>query len=111
MFLDVLHELECMEMRFQRSLKKNVRAEILAQLRKANWTYDQLRRIAKAIGFAIKRSHELVRQDLSELATVAVDGCQVNLKDFEDFILGVTALTETNSGGETKPEESTVTRQ
>ena len=100
LFLDGMCDLECMERRFQQFLKKDVRAEILAQLRKANWTYDQLQRIAKAIGFAIKRSQELVLQDLNELATVADDGCQVKLKDFEDLILGMTAITENNLGSE-----------
>ena len=50
LFFDGLHEHEGMERTCQRSLQKSVGAEILEQLRKASWTYEQVRRIAKIIG-------------------------------------------------------------
>lgn len=46
-FFDGLHEFERMERIHQHLLKEDLRGEILEQLRKASWTYEQVKRIAK----------------------------------------------------------------
>jgi len=87
MFFDGLHELEGMERTVQRSLQKSVGAEVLEQLRKASWTYEQVTRIAKTIGHRTKQSAECVLRQINDLAIMADDGCQFTAEDIDSYIL------------------------
>jgi len=89
LFFDGLHELKGMERILQRLLRTSVRAEILEQLRKASWTYDQVKRIARIIGRRTKQSAEGVLSQINELAIMADDGCQLTAEDIDVFILGI----------------------
>jgi hypothetical protein len=89
LFFDGLHELEGMERTCQRSLQESVGAEILEQLRKASWTYEQVRRIAKTIGHRTKQSAEFVLARINDLAIMADDGCQLTAEEIDIFLLGI----------------------
>jgi hypothetical protein len=87
LFFDGLHELQGMERRFQRSLQKSVRAKLLEQLRKANWTYDETARISETIARRIKLTPQVVLEQIHELAMGAGDGCQLTTEEVDIFLL------------------------
>jgi hypothetical protein len=74
-----------MERRFQRSLQKIVRAKLLEQLRKANWTYDETARISETIARRIKLTPQVVLEQIHELAMGAGDGCQLATEEVDIF--------------------------
>jgi hypothetical protein len=88
LFFDGLHELEGMERTVQRSLQESVGAEVLEQLRKASWTLEQVKRIAKIIGHRTKQRAECVLERINELAICADDGCQLTAEDIDSLFSG-----------------------
>jgi hypothetical protein len=88
LFFDGLHELEGMERRFHRSLQKSVRAKLLEQLRRANWTCDETTRISETIARRINLAPQAVLEQITELATGADDGCQLTAEEIDIFLLG-----------------------
>jgi hypothetical protein len=94
LFLDGLHEVQGMDQISLQSLRKNTKAEVLDQLRKANWTYDQVLRIAEIIARAIKRKPGLVLDQINGLSNIADGGCQLMMKDVEALILGIPEYPE-----------------
>ena len=85
-----------MDKDFPHSLRKKVRAEILEQLRKANWTYERMQRIAKSMARRLKQNEQELIQQFGELALITGDGCQIPMKDIHDFILGTPGRTPTS---------------
>lgn len=83
LFLNVLRE--CSTVVVEQSLSKSTTAELLKQLRKANWTYDQVLRLSNAVARRIKLDPEIVLQQFNELA-IPVDG-PVTMNDVDEFLL------------------------
>jgi hypothetical protein len=98
LFFDGLHELQRMERRFQSSLQKSVRAKLLEQLRKANWTYDKTARISEIIAQRFKLSPQVVEKRIHVLAPSAPDGRQLTTEDVVDiFLLGSNRFAKSGS--------------
>jgi hypothetical protein len=70
-------------------LQENLKGEILEQLRKSSWTYEQVKRIAKIIGHRTKQSAEHVLFQFNVLAITADDGCQLTTEDIDNYILPI----------------------
>jgi len=96
LLFDRLHELQGMDKDFPQFLRKKVRAEVLEQLRKANWTYERMQRIAKSMARRLKQNEQELIQQFGELASIAGDGCQIPMKDMHYFILGTPWRTPTS---------------
>ena len=86
LFLNGVRELSCSTTVGEQLLKKCTRIEILEQLRKANWTYDQVVRLSNVVARRIKLHPEVVLQQFSELAFQAIDG-PLTMEHVDNFLL------------------------
>lgn len=85
-FLAGLRELDRSAIGIEQSLKKKTRVEILNQLRKANWTYDQVLRLSKIVSRSIKLDPEIVLEQFGELGIQATDG-PLTMDQVDEFLL------------------------
>lgn len=86
LFLSGLRELDPSAIGIEQSLTRTTRAEILNQLRKANWTYEQVGRLSEIVARRIKLRPEVVLEQFAELAIQAIDG-PLTMDQVDEFLL------------------------
>jgi hypothetical protein len=87
LFLSGLLTYDSPKRKFEAVLSPEIKSELLTQLRKMNWTQQELNRITLKLAHAIERNPDWIRSEFYHLATTADSTDEITMQNVTDFIV------------------------